>query len=119
MRALGRWCLLVLLALLALQVFFALRIASMALVAPQSTTFERSQMWQIVQRQGQLPWRQSWVDRPSIAPSLQRAVIASEDSVFTQHSGVWWESMEKAWEKNAKAQALAEKRSARRPDRGR
>lgn len=116
MRALGRWCLLVLLALLALQVFFALRIASMALVAPQSTTFERSQMWQIVQRQGQLPWRQSWVDRPSIAPSLQRAVIASEDSVFTQHSGVWWESMEKAWEKNAKAQALAEKRSARRPD---
>ncbi len=114
MRAFGRWFLLVVLALLGLQVFFALRIASMAVLAPQSTSFERSQIWQIVTRQGQLPWRQEWVARPNIASSLQRAVIASEDGTFTQHSGIWWESLEKAWEKNAKAKAVAEQRVQRR-----
>jgi monofunctional glycosyltransferase len=116
MRAFGRWCALVFLAGLGLQLFFALRIASMAVWAPQSTSFERSQMWQIVTRQGQLPWRQEWVDLPNISPKLQRAVIASEDSLFAQHGGVWWESLEKAWEKNAKAKALAEQRAQRRPD---
>jgi len=116
MRAFGRWCVLVLLATVGLQLFFALRIVSMGVLAPQSTTFERSQVWQIVTRQGQLPWRQEWVDRQSISPSLQRAVIASEDSVFAQHGGVWWESLEKAWEKNAKAKAVAEQRAQRRPD---
>lgn len=116
MRAVGRWCLLVLLAGLVLQLFFAARIASMAFIAPQSTTFERSQIWQIVSKKGHLPWRQEWVNWKSIAPSLQRAVIASEDSVFTQHGGVWWEALEKAWEKNAKAKAVAEQRAQRRPD---
>lgn len=116
MRALGRWCLLVLMAGLSLQLFFAVRIASMAILAPESTTFERSQIWQIVSSKGQLPWRQDWVDWKNISPSLQRAVIASEDSVFTQHGGVWWESLEKAWEKNAKAKAVAEQRAQRRPD---
>jgi monofunctional biosynthetic peptidoglycan transglycosylase len=116
MRAFGRWCVLVLLAGLCLQLFFALRIASMVVLTPQSTSFERSQIWQIVTRQGQLPWRQEWVDLPSISPKLQRAVIASEDGLFAQHGGVWWESLEKAWEKNAKAKALAEQRAQRRPD---
>lgn len=116
MRAFGRWCGLVLLAGLGLQLFFALRIASMGVLAPESTSFERSQIWQIVTRQERLPWRQEWVDRQRIATSLQRAVIASEDTVFAQHGGVWWESLEKAWEKNAKAKAQAELRAQRRPD---
>lgn len=116
MRAFGRWCALVLLAGLVLQLFFALRIASMAVLAPQSTSFERSQMWQIVSREGQLPWRQTWVEAAAISPKLQRAVIASEDSVFAQHGGVWWESLEKAWEKNAKAKVVAEQRAQSRSD---
>ena len=116
MRAMGRWCLLLLMAVAALQVFFVLRIASMGVIAPQSTTFERSQIWQILSRQGQLPWRQTWVDRQAISPHLQRAVIASEDSAFTQHHGIWWESLEKAWEKNAKAKARAEQRAPHRPE---
>jgi monofunctional glycosyltransferase len=116
MRSLTRLGLLVLFAGLTLQVFFALRIASMAVWAPESTTFERSQIWQIWTHKGQLPWRQNWVDRQAISPQLQRAVIASEDSAFTQHHGIWWESLEKAWEKNAKAKARAEQRAQSRPD---
>ena len=45
MRALGRWLLLVVVAALALQLFFIGRIAWMALVDPQSTAFQRSEAW--------------------------------------------------------------------------
>ena len=116
MRAFGRWLLLVLLALLGLQLFFGLRIVTMNWLAPESTSFQRSQVWQIVNRQGGLPWRQESVPISAVASTLQRAVIASEDGAFTQHNGVWWQSLEKAWKKNAKAKAQAEKRAQRQPD---
>lgn len=111
MRAFGRWVLLVILAVVVLQLFFVLRIWVMNVWLPESTTFQRSQVLQILQRQGALPWRQEAVPLQDMATSLQRAVIASEDAAFTQHNGVWWQSLEKAWEKNAKAKAQAEKRS--------
>jgi monofunctional biosynthetic peptidoglycan transglycosylase len=116
MRALGRWLLLLLWALLGLQLFFVLRIASMNWIAPESTSFQRSQAWRIVWRDGQLPWRQDSVSLAAMAKSLQRAVIASEDSAFTQHSGIWWQSLENAWEKNNRAKAQAEKRAQRQAD---
>jgi monofunctional biosynthetic peptidoglycan transglycosylase len=52
----------------------------------------------------------------AISKGLQRAVIASEDAAFTQHNGIWWQSLEKAWQKNAQAKAQAEKRVQRQPD---
>lgn len=116
MRAFGRWLLLLVLALVALQLFFVMRIAAMAWIAPESTSFQRSQAWQILKQQGQLPWRQSAVTLKAMSTSLQRAVIASEDAAFTQHHGIWWQSLEKAWEKNARAKAQAEKRAQRQPD---
>lgn len=116
MKAFGRWCMLLVCAGLCLQVFFLLRIASMGLMAPESTSFERSQIWQVLTRQGQLPWRQLWVDENRISPLLKRAVLASEDSAFTQHQGIWWDALEKAWEKNAKSKAQAERRAQRRGD---
>ncbi|MFN5097896.1 MAG: monofunctional biosynthetic peptidoglycan transglycosylase [Limnohabitans sp.] len=116
MRALGRWLMLLLLAFLGLQLFFVLRIASMNWVMPESTTFQRSQAWQIVTRQGQLPWRQEPIAWRDMSAKLQRAVVASEDAAFIQHQGVWWQSLESAWEKNAKAKAQAEKRAQKQPD---
>ncbi len=116
MHALKRWLLLVVLAVVALQLFFALRIVGMNWALPESTSFQRSQAWHIVLRDGQLPWRQDSVDMSALAKPLQRAVIASEDAAFTQHHGVWWQSLENAWQKNAKAKANAEKRAQRQPD---
>ena len=113
MKALLRWLLLVLAALFALQLFFVLRIGLMVWVDPQSTSLQRSQAWQIVQREGRLPWRQQWADDKALPDTLRRAVIASEDSAFTQHGGVWWESIEKAWARNQKAQARAERQARR------
>jgi monofunctional biosynthetic peptidoglycan transglycosylase len=116
MRAFGRWLLLLLLACVGLQLFFVLRVLSMQWVMPESTAFQRSQAWQIVKRDGQLPWRQEWVSLSAVSTKMQRAVLASEDAAFTQHQGIWWQSLESAWEKNAKAKAQAEKRAQRQPE---
>ena len=115
MRALARWLGLVLLAGLALQLFFVLRIAMAAYVDPESTTFERSEAWRILAEKRKLPWRQDWVPYSRISDNLKRAVVASEDDGFVNHDGVDWEAIEKAWERNAKAEAQAAKRAQGRP----
>lgn len=110
-RPLLRWLGLVVAAFVALQLFFVVRVAMMAVIAPQSTTFERSEAWRIGTEKGHLAWRQSWVPYEQISDHLKRAVIASEDGAFVNHDGVEWEAMEKAWQKNAKAKELADKQA--------
>ena len=111
MRFLGRYLLLLLLGALALQLYFFVRIALMAVWDPGSTTFQRSEMWRVAKTQGQLPWRQQWVDAGQISPQLSRAVIASEDGSFAEHGGLDWEAIESAWERNQKAEARAARRA--------
>lgn len=107
MKALLRWLALLAVALVALQLFFLARIATMAVVAPQSTSFQRSEAWRIANEKGSLRWRQQWVPYSQMSDNLKRAVIASEDDGFTNHEGVDWDALEKAWEKNAKAEQKA------------
>ncbi len=107
MKALLRWFTLLLLALLALQLFFVARIALVAVVHPQSTTFERSEAWRILDEKGQLRWRQQWADYAQISDHLKRAVIASEDDSFVWHEGVDWDALEKARQKNTEAEERA------------
>jgi monofunctional biosynthetic peptidoglycan transglycosylase len=131
MRALWHWLVLIVAGLLALQLFFVVRIALMAVVDPQSTAFQRSEAWRLA-TQGPTPaptpkgrkapaqptdwqWRQQWVPYAQIGEPLKRAVIASEDSGFPNHEGVDWEALEKAWEKNEKAQARVERQTQSAP----
>ena len=107
MKPFLRWLGLCALAVAALQVFFVARIASMAVLAPQSTTFERSEAWRTASWKGTLRWRQQWVNYDQISDHLKRAVIASEDDGFSNHDGVDWDALEKAWAKNAKAEQRA------------
>ncbi|MEP7057005.1 MAG: transglycosylase domain-containing protein [Caldimonas sp.] len=100
---------LLLVSALALQLFFLARVGLMIAVDPQSTAFQRSEIWRIATQQGGLRWSQQWVAYDRIAPSLKRAVIASEDAGFAEHSGVEWDALEKAWERNQKAEAAAER----------
>jgi monofunctional biosynthetic peptidoglycan transglycosylase len=125
MRQLWRWLVLTVAAFLALQLFFVARIALMAVVDPQSTAFQRSEAWRLATQgpaepatgkprkaaptDGEWQWRQQWVRYGDIADHLKRAVIASEDSGFPAHEGVDWEALEKAWERNEKAQAKAQR----------
>jgi monofunctional glycosyltransferase len=113
MRALVRWLGLVVLAAAALQFFFLARIALMATVDPQSTTFERSEAWRITTEKGRLRWSQHWVPYENISSNLKRAVIASEDGSFANHDGVDWEALEKAWQRNAQAEERAARQQSR------
>jgi monofunctional biosynthetic peptidoglycan transglycosylase len=97
-------------ALLALQLFFIARVALMAVVDPQSTTFQRSEAWRLLREKGRIDWSQQWVGDERIAATLKRAVIASEDAAFTGHGGVDWDAIERAWERNQSAQARADQR---------
>ena len=108
---------LLLLSFLALQAFFALRVAAMAVVDPQSTAFQRSEAWRLLVEDGRILWSQQWVADSAIAANLKRAVIASEDAGFTEHSGIEWDAIEKAWDRNQRAEVRAEKRAALQPGR--
>ncbi|MEP7296768.1 MAG: transglycosylase domain-containing protein [Burkholderiales bacterium] len=109
MRHVARVAALVLLSALALQLYFLARVGLMTVVDPQSTSFQRSEAWRLVGEKHTLLWSQQWVDYGRIAPSLKRAVIASEDAGFAEHSGVEWDALEKAWERNQRAEARVEK----------
>ena len=95
------WC------ALGLQVFFVARIAMMRYVDPGSTAFQRSELGRISLKYSAVRWSQKWVNRPKPV-HIQRAVIASEDDIFASHTGVQWEALERAWSKNARAEAKAQ-----------
>ena len=107
-----RGLLLVLLSTLSLQLYFIGRIALMNWIDPQSTTFQRSEIWRLATEKHQVAWAQDWVDGTRIAAHLKRAVIASEDAGFAEHSGVEWDALEAAWDKNQRAEAAADRRNA-------
>jgi monofunctional biosynthetic peptidoglycan transglycosylase len=103
------------LAFIALQLYFVGRIAAMVVLDPQSTAFERSEAYRVTTETGALRWRQEWMPYDRISDNLKRAVIASEDDGFSQHDGVDWDALEKAWAKNAKAEQRAEQRKTTKP----
>jgi monofunctional glycosyltransferase len=107
LRVFMRWLGLVLIASFALQLFFVLRVISMRWIDPQSTAFERSEIWQLAaQSDKAFVWKQQWLPYDQMSDHLKRAVIASEDGDFAYHDGVEWDAIEKAWQQ-------AERRSKR------
>ncbi len=109
-----RFAVLLLVGVLALQAFFLVRIVLLRWVDMESTSFERSNIY-IVATTKPEPWRfawqQHWVPYERISTNLKRAIIASEDASFTDHDGVDWAAIEKAWDKNKKAEKIAEKQA--------
>ncbi len=108
---------LVVLCLAALQGVLALRIAAMVWVDPASTAFQRSEGWRLLRSEAPMRWRQQWVDAGALGSPLKRAVIASEDAGFVDHTGIEWDAIERAWERNQRAEARAEKAAAAQPGR--
>jgi monofunctional glycosyltransferase len=102
-RGFVRLIALVLIAAFALQLYFLARIALMRVVDPQSTTFQRSEAGRLLRTHGKILWSQQWVEYERISQHLKRAVIASEDAGFVEHSGVEWDALEQAFERNQRA----------------
>ena len=103
----------------ALQLSFAVRVLAMRWIDPVSTTFQRSEAWRLLSTRGHIEWSQEWVDTERISVHLKRAVIASEDATFASHTGLDWASLEKAWDRNQRAEARAEARTQQQPPGGR
>ena len=113
---LSRFAVLLLLGVFALQLYFLARVALMIVVDPQSTSFQRSEIWRLALEKHAVPWSQTWRPYEKLGEPLKRAVIASEDARFADHTGVEWDSIEAAWERNQRAVARAEKLNT--PSRG-
>jgi monofunctional glycosyltransferase len=110
LRHVGRLVAVLALAVLCLQLWFAGRILVMRFIAPQSTSFQRSEALRLMKEKQRVPWAQAWVDDDQLPRTLKRAVIASEDDGFAEHGGVDWEALKGAWKKNEKAQARVQAR---------
>ena len=105
--------------LLALQLYFVVRIAAMAVFDPASTAFQRSEAARLARAGDIGKWQQRWVDYGALPAGIKRAVIASEDASFVRHGGVEWEAVRGAWERNSRAEAQWAKRLEQAEARGR
>lgn len=62
----------------------------------------RHQLGVLQEKNPKAQLQHKWVPYDRISNNLKRAVISSEDDGFSEHEGVDWEAMQKAFEKNKK-----------------
>lgn len=67
---------------------------------PSSTAFMDAARKRLQASDAQAQIEFSWVPYDQISINLKRAVVASEDSNFTEHGGVEWDAIRQAWEYN-------------------
>ena len=67
---------------------------------PGSTSFMRQQESALQEKNPQVKIQYRWVPYDRISNNLKRAIIASEDSHFSDHQGIDWDALQKAYEKN-------------------
>ena len=88
--------------ILAIQLYFFAQIWWWVDHNPASTSFMRQQESILQQQNPSAQLKFKWVPYDRISTNLKRAIIAAEDSHFSEHEGVDWESMQKAYDKNTK-----------------
>jgi monofunctional glycosyltransferase len=93
---------LVVIAVFALQVWYFAHIWWWVDHNPSSTSFMRAQLEILKKTNPEAQLKHRWIVYDKISDNLKRAVIASEDANFTEHDGVDWDAIEKAYEKNLK-----------------
>lgn len=77
---------------------------------PGSSSVMRQEMARLQEDNPKARLRYEWVDYDRISNTLKRAVVASEDANFTDHDGVEWDAMRKAWEYNQEQAELGRDR---------
>lgn len=69
---------------------------------PSSTSFMHQQLQVLHDKNPQAELQYQWVPYQRVSRHLKRAIIVSEDATFSEHQGVDWQALEKAYEKNQK-----------------
>lgn len=87
---------------LLVQLYFFIQIGWWVKHNPTSTSFMRQQLAVLQQKNPKAQLKHKWVPYNRISNNLKRAIIASEDSNFSEHEGVDWDALMKAYEKNTK-----------------
>jgi len=85
-----------------LQLYFFVQIWWWVDHNPDSTSFMRQQLSLLQEKNPKAQLQFKWVPYNRISNNLKRAIIASEDSNFSEHEGVDWDALQKAYEKNTK-----------------
>lgn len=88
--------------LLLIQAWYLLHIVWWVNHNPTSTAFMRTQLEKLQEKNPNAKLQHTWVPYNRISVHLKRAIIAAEDANFSEHDGVDWEALQKAYEKNAK-----------------
>lgn len=106
MSAVARWLLriaaVLLLLVVAVQLWFAGWIAWWRWNDPAMTSFMRRELAALQARNPQAQLKHQWVPYARISTHLKRAVVTAEDARFAEHEGVDWDAIEKAVEANLK-----------------
>ena len=102
LRLAWRLVLLALLAFVGLQLWFLAHIVYWRFQNPGPTAFMQHELERLRAKDPKAGLRQQWLPYERISNNLKRAVIAAEDAHFTEHEGVDWEAVQKAYEENAR-----------------
>ncbi|MYN14076.1 monofunctional biosynthetic peptidoglycan transglycosylase [Pusillimonas sp. TS35] len=73
---------------------------------PSSSAFMNQTLTELRAKNPDAAIRHEWMPYDRISDQLKRAVIASEDAQFTDHDGVEWDNIRKAWEYNRRQASL-------------
>lgn len=95
-----RLFLILFIAIVALQVYFFAQIWWWVDHNPSSTSFMRHQLSILRETNPNVQLQYIWVPYNRISTNLKRAIIASEDANFSEHEGVDWDALEKAYARN-------------------
>ncbi len=90
------------LALVALQAWYTLHIVWWKYHPPSSTSFMRAQLKVLREKDSSAQLKYQFVAYDKISNQLKRAVISAEDANFTEHDGVDWAAIERAYEQNSR-----------------
>jgi monofunctional biosynthetic peptidoglycan transglycosylase len=106
----------VLVGFLAYQVIMFIRISRLKTETPLSTSLIETRASE-ARSQGKEPRReQLWVPLERISPSLQRAVIAGEDTNFVTHHGFDYGAIQKVWDQGMREAAKEAKKEGENDD---
>ena len=99
-RVAGWVALVVVAGVLLLQAWYFAQVLWYTRFDPGMTSFMRIQLERLREKDPKAQLSHTWVPYERISPHLKRAVIAAEDANFTDHDGVDWDAIEKAYERN-------------------